>query len=515
MSGMGDFEPFALGPYRGWVAPGNAAVLVDWFRSNGAGRTVKRGVTRDVILLKGPPAVYVKRLRNEAGLLGRVKSSGTARATREFRNLVFAAAHGIRAPRPVALLVGPADALLATEGLEKFIVLKSLMAGRGLDREERDALIEGLSALVARLAEVGLHHQELDIGHLMISRGLPSQLAIIDLESARELKRSLTREEALRMIVPLVHSFTAFSTAQDALRLVRELGFRDRAEQRAVLTACRTHAAGQAVARARRSVTAGPGFYREDSGSAVIYGNKDFPIEKALEHGRRLMTAPRAKTGKGWELVRTTPEICAKVFLYPGVAGALKRGLRTESAWKSWYHAHLLHAMGIPTIQPLALIQEPDKTALFQEWLAEALPLPDFVRRAFPAWDLGRRREFTRRLARLIRRMHDRGLFHAKLQPGGLLVRERSDRMVEFFVLDLDRLQFRPHGTPRAAAAANLAQLGAAIGGSASRAERGWFLRCYIGWDRELWRKRKEFATEIGRRAKSGSEGGYRLEPGG
>lgn len=495
---MTDFEPFALGAYRGWVAPGHVATLVDWFRSNGAGRTIKTGATREVILLKGPPAVYVKRLWNESGLIGRVRSSGTMRARREFRNLVFAAGHGIRAPRPVALLIGPSDALLATEALEKAIVLKSLMAGSGLDREERKTLILGLSALFDRLAQVGFFHQELDTGHLMISRTRPPQLTIIDLESARELKRPLSQEERLEMAVPLVHSYSAFSTMQDTLRLVRELGWKDRAGQRAVLRACRAYAMKQAVSRARRSVTAGPGFYRETPGSAVVYGSREFPIEKALEHGRRLMTAPRVKVGQGWELVRTAPEICAKVYLYPGVAGALKRGLRAEAGWRSWYHAHLLRALGIPTIQPLALLQEPDRTALLQEWLAEAHPLPEFIRRAFPAWDLARRREFLRRFARLVRRMHDRGVIHAELRSGGWLVRERSDRVVEFFVLDLDCIRFRPRPLSRSAAAASLAALGAVVGAAASAADRAWFLRCYIGWDRAFWQQRKAFAREIG-----------------
>lgn len=497
MISMSDFEPFALGAYRGWVAPGHAATLVDWFRSNGAGRTVKTGATRDVILLKGPPAVYLKRLRNEAGLIGRVRSSGTVRARREFRNLVFAAKCGIRAPRPVALLVGPSDALLATEGLEKAIVLKSLMAGRGLDREEWESLRRELSALFERLAEVGLLHQELDTGHLMISRTRPPQLTIIDLESARELKRPLTQEERLRMVVPLVHSCSAFVTVQETFRLVRELGWKDRAGQRTVLGACRAYAAEQAVRRARRSVTAGPGFYRETPGSAVIYGSREFPIEKALEHGRRLMTAPRVSTGKGWEFVRTTPEICARVFLYPGVTGALKRGLGREAGWLTWYHAHLLRAFGIPTIQPLALLQEPDRTAVFQEWLVEARPVAEFIRRAFPSWILPRRREFLRRLARLVRRMHDRGLVHSDLPSGGWVARERSDQVTELFVIDLDCIRFHPRGLSRSASAASLAVLSDSVGTAATAPDRAWFLRCYIGWDRALWRERKAFVSEI------------------
>jgi len=100
-------------------------------------------------------------------------------------------------------------------------------------------------------------------------------------------------------------------------------------------------------------------------------------------------------------------------------------------------------------------------------------------------------REFIGRLARLVRRMHRRGVYHRDLKANNILV--RGD---EFYVVDLDRVDFARH-VPHEDCAWNLAQLNAAVGAPVTRTDRLRFFFAYAGNTRAIRMDWKRWVWEI------------------
>ena len=89
---------------------------------------------------------------------------------------------------------------------------------------------------------------------------------------------------------------------------------------------------------------------------------------------------------------------------------------------------------------------------------------------SLPLWEHlqahGVSRDFIGRLARLVRRMHVRGVYHRDLKANNILA--RGD---DLWVIDLDRVDFML-SVDRPERVLNLAQLNGAIGAPATRTDR-------------------------------------------
>jgi tRNA A-37 threonylcarbamoyl transferase component Bud32 len=114
---------------------------------------------------------------------------------------------------------------------------------------------------------------------------------------------------------------------------------------------------------------------------------------------------------------------------------------------------------------------------------------------ALPLWDHfkanGVSRDFLHRLARLVRRMHDQGIYHRDLKANNVLV-----RCGEIVVVDLDRVDF-VREVPPEDRAWNLAQLNAALAAPVTRSDRLRFFFAYAGRSRILRLEWKRWVWEI------------------
>jgi len=151
-------------------------------------------------------------------------------------------------------------------------------------------------------------------------------------------------------------------------------------------------------------------------------------------------------------------------------------------ALRTWRNAHGFSLRDVPTARMDGCGIGRPISWVAGEWL-EGLALGESMR--------DDRREVLYRVARLVRHMHVRGIFHQDLKANNVLVREGRP-----FVVDLERVKF-PRLVSRANRILNLAQLNAAVGAPVTRTDRLRFLRWYLGRDQAEWRRRREWVDRV------------------
>lgn len=441
----------------GRVLPEFAGDVDRWFRDP-AGQILKDNSGRTVWRL--PNGLYVKRFKYP-GVLQRVRRRLLERARHEFDVLRGLRERGIACPLAVAHAQDRESGWLVTQEVPETHVLKSLLAGGALSPGELRSILTALGGYVRSLHDAGLRHDDLHAGNLLIRRGVAPAIFVLDAHRAR-LAGKVSRERRHRDVAFLLLSVYPFVTLTAAWRLVRAYGF-ERKETPDILGAflkIRTRHWRGREGRCTEDCTeyaCGPGAqYRRRS-------LEDSALTALLEDSRRVLV----KETTGRRIYR--------------VGDRFLKFMPRRTALQTWKNAHALRLRDIPSARHDACGL--GKTCwVAGEWL-EAEPLPEALR--------GDRRELLFRLARLVRRMHARGVFHQDLKASNILVRDGS-----LFVIDLERVKF-PRLVSREQRILNLAQLNAAVGAPVTRADRLRFLRVYFGRDFGEWAHRKEWARRV------------------
>jgi tRNA A-37 threonylcarbamoyl transferase component Bud32 len=415
-----------------------------WLRGPDAGETVKDNRVRSVHRWNG---LFVKRFKY-AGLVQRLRGLVADRAAHEFRMLRALRERGIPAAEPVAWARRDGHTFLFTREIPGAEVLRSRPLTRPVLRE--------LARFVRRLHDAGFRHDDLHVGNILVAGG---ELTLVDVHRAA-LVDALTRSERAESLAFVILSFYTFVSETDVLRFVREYG----ADPREVGAAFR-------AARER---------YFLDRQSRVRRTGSDFEVVDGLvlrrptsaEEARRVLSAPPLRVVKevpGRRLWLTDPDTFVK-----------------EGAKRLWENAFGLETRGIPT--PRLIACAGDRVA--GRWVEGALPLWEHLKAH------GVSRDLVGRLARLVRRMHARGVYHRDLKANNLLV--RGD---EIYVVDLDRVSFS-RDVPRADRVWNLAQLNAAVGAPVTRADRLRFFFAYAGRDRSIRMTWKDWVRDVMRKTR-------------
>lgn len=135
-----------------------------------------------------------------------------------------------------------------------------------------------------------------------------------------------------------------------------------------------------------------------------------------------------------------TLDVVVKQFRHDSLRPRLRRRFGGSKAHKSWSVAWALEEMGITTAHPLVLIESEraDGPAAFVTLRLEGWTE---VRYLFRRWNAGEETDpdsgqVLAAIARLARRMHDRGLWHRDFSAGNVLLAPQG---LELAVLDLNR----------------------------------------------------------------------------
>ena len=142
-------------------------------------------------------------------------------------------------------------------------------------------------------------------------------------------------------------------------------------------------------------------------------------------------------------------EVVVKQFRNQGFKGRLERRLKGSKARRSWRGAWALQAAGVPTAEPILLIESkrPDGPSFF---VARRIHDSLEARYYFRALEAGSEQQeypnfdaetIMRTLGRSIRRMHDAGIWHRDLSIGNVLFRpdKGESGSLEVLFVDLNR----------------------------------------------------------------------------
>jgi hypothetical protein len=486
----------------------------------------KQGRRRTVYRCEaGGEAFFVKSYA-APGLLRRLRARfGLGPARREWRALLAAREAGLDVPEPVALAHGDHEILVTREipgarRLDEYLFEQYFEAPGADDppypgarppelisiyRFRRAppagaitprALACGLADLVARLAEADLYLPDLHPGNILISGGPGAwRLSMVDLAEA---ERPAPPESAVEHLVQLEHFFEPIASAAERLRCLDRVGqilgnvteaglvARATANYRREFYRHRDRRMGreskyfQRIKAADSAAGAWRGWATADWADAVKALLEEATPSPDRPGATRLK--PPGRTADIWRMA--LPDGRRLVLKRDKLAGRRgRRGLLGTRSLAAFRKGHALLARGIATARPLAAVDLRRRGAVKDTILATepvaGVPLSEWLRSDPSA---RQRRQLTRTLAQMIRRLHDAGFSHRDLKAPNILVVQRSACGPRPVLVDMDgvRAGLRISAARRSK---DLMRLSVSLDewGVARRTDRLRFLRAYLG----------------------------------
>jgi len=394
-----------------------------------------------------------------------------SKARREFENLSRLRANGVNVPAPLGLLEGNgADtSIIFLQEIKDARTLREYLNNEQLDYLQKKELLAKLAELVRASHKAGLENEDLHSGNILIDRD--RKLYLIDIHRARFRITLLLRERVYELAF-LIHSFYKNFTLADIIRFLQlyfEDGFNEGLVQR-VFSEFRNIRRKWWSRRSRNCLKV----------SSPL--NKDKIIQEHLA-GRHVKNSHN----------RSLSEV-ENYFVKEYRCGGLKRLLCGNPAKRAWYNAYALTLRDIPVPKCYKFCEGGSRSFIIGEWL-DALPLGEFVKSDLDTFDFTQRKNFLFDLARILRRMHIRGVVHNDMKANNVFVKGRNGG-AEFYILDFDDVYFTDV-LPLEVVIKNLAQLNASVRGLLTIADRMRFLRYYIGRDLNLHKSRKLLAKDV------------------
>jgi len=179
-------------------------------------------------------------------------------------------------------------------------------------------------------------------------------------------------------------------------------------------------------------------------------------------------------------------KICVKKDLHPGFFYKIKNIMRNSRAKRSWIASNGLRVRGISTPESIALIENTKglfikKSFYIYEYISHAERLNKYILKTFGdkiSVTTKRKQKFVCMLAQEIRKIHNKGIYHADLKSDNILVVENGNDNWQFYFVDLDRVYFKKRLSLKERVN-NLAQINASVADCISVSDRIYFFNEY------------------------------------
>jgi tRNA A-37 threonylcarbamoyl transferase component Bud32 len=523
-----------------------AAAGIDWFNlESGPGAVlVKRNSQRSVWRVGVQGREYFAKVYYPNGLMSRIKLLlRGATALREWNVGRYAAHHGVSAVVPVAAAWrgtrGTAGrSLLITEAVTDVEPLSDYWLRIRNDRQAVEALTDSLARLIARAHQCGFRHGDLHPGNVLVRHnGGAPETFFVDLHNVR-IGRPVRFNAVAANLAQLNQWFRRHATRTQRRRFLKYyLGYRDRfaragalARNLAVQPAelvehlavqADRHARALYAKRDRRIWRTGRYFARIRPapgwrGHVLLCSKHPAPSACAArltytkEQWRQWLRAPLSwlRQGGGALLKDSHTATVARALLptSPTPAGVIVKRPLARNAWKrleqwlgpsrnrrSWRMAHMLLNRGLPTAQPMAVVERylvgvlrVDSVSV-TDFIAGAADLETFLTRDVAALDGTMQRRVKDRLigslAALLKLFHERGFVHRDLKAPNLLVSWDApyDGRPSLTFIDMDGISHvrRPSAAQRRRALVRLCA-SLLVSPPCSRTDRLRFLKRYL-----------------------------------
>jgi serine/threonine protein kinase len=269
-----------------------------------------------------------------------------------------------------------------------------------------------------------------------------------------------------------------------------------------------------------------PEFHLETRDGAKIWisrSSSDPAFVDLLGDPDRLLSDPKClvikdqkkiKVGRLTVTIGGSPRsVYIKRYDASSLRSALLGKVAQSGALRSLRGAVLLHQAGIPTVTPVAAVENRRYGIIYKSFFiaeeivsgktADAYWQENLQHLNGPA-GVKRRLAFLRQVAGLFQKLHAQQIYHGDLKDANILVAARCDsRSTELFLLDLDGVRrYTRLGQRRRIK--NLVQLYRTLGRSVPPPQRLFFLKCYLGplfgdrhFKRKLIGRVLRFATQI------------------
>jgi tRNA A-37 threonylcarbamoyl transferase component Bud32 len=378
------------------------------------------------------------------------------------------------------------DSCLIAESLTGAIPLNEYIEkNRPVALRNKVELIKALAALISRLHRTGVFYRDLHAGNLLIKqeKDSPPGLFFIDLHRAFFLP-GLFLWMQIKDLAQLCNSIS--TSKADKLRFLKEY-CKDLSRPEISFTRLRKRIYNKSLklekcrikSRSKRCLKNSSVFEKAGTWDETYYGRKEFgrkTADKALSlHGLIKSDDNDSTIKNSSKSVLTTHSqneglpvpVCLKRYRFLGALYAIKNIFRKSRAMKSWVAANSLMVRGLETPVPLAIVEKKwgpfiIESFLITQWLQEAEELNDYISRQLVSTSGHRKKDFIMALARVIRKLHTQGIYHADLKSNNILVTDRENDGWKFYFVDLDRvyLNIKPTFYQRAN---NLAQINASV----------------------------------------------------
>ena len=538
---MANTRIISSGRGRGWIARPEAAepLLADGWPAFLDGplagpdrpahlELVKQGRGRTIFRFEAAGKIYYVKDYGAAGLGRRLRALvGRGPGRREWDALEAARAAGLDVPEAVALARGPAERLVTAgvpgERLDEHLFsryfeplagdppypgarppeLVAVFRRRRVPTEgtvDPKALAWRLADVVARLAEARLYLPDLHPGNILISGGAGTwRLWLVDLAEA---VRPAPADAVLRHLVQLEHFFEPIASVVERIRchhrVIQLLG--DGPDARQVALGTSAYRRRFYRRRDRRTRRESKYFRRIAAGDWQGWATADRAgaLERLLEAGdptadARAKVVKEGRTAGVWRVTFDDAGGHATLFFKRHKRAS---GLGRSRSVAAFRKGHALLVRGIATARPAGAVDRRRGPFLVDTLLAtepvDGEPLSDWLRAGRRPGEAGlcpggagppatERRRMARRLARLIRRMHEAGFSHRDLKAPNILVSPAHGPGVQPVLVDLDGLAAVGRVSARRRAQ-DLMRLSVSLDewGVARQTDRLRFLRAYL-----------------------------------